>query len=174
MKVQFTQHDWPQVPDLIGAHKLAWSYLLDYIFADTYHHHVDILELSVPNLGVAREVNERTTVTPSSSRSVSSAFAQLSFSNDMPPQAQRIYRLHFGVLAPVSLRRHHRPTVLAGRTRVASLYVYTWQALMLGIPMRLGNALSCPHWADRSLAKIRQTFTTTDSCPAFYRLDTWT
>ncbi len=165
----------PNLPPPTGAHRLAWSYLLDTVFADAYHAGVQLLRVALPptfEVGLAARTGFDTHPEPRYPGSPTTA----SFGLAEPRESDlRSYRLRFGLLAPASLRRQARsaapptgPFELRG-----NLYVYTLRARLFGVPMRLFNMLGRPLAADRALLGLRQTFASEYPTPCYYILETW-
>jgi hypothetical protein len=146
-------------PALQGAQQLAWSYLLDRIFADAYHTGVGTLHLSLPSEQLVTDVELRAQLTPSLGDRT--AHALLTPTSTTPvEEADTLYTLHYGRLSPfyqhksVSRARH-------------LLSVFTWQARVLGLPIRL---LKSPSLVDRAMFAMRQQFTSERHTLAYYHL----
>lgn len=163
MELEVQLNPLPGFPALEGAHELAWSYLLDVLFADAYHAGVGRLEVVLPHPDLREGVGLRARLTPSSGDKTGLALLAPAPSG----KADRVYTLEFGLLAPARLRRT-KPT-RPGKEPQGSLYVYTLRAKLAGLGMRSPN----PAWADRAWRAVRQHFASTQSTPSFYRLLIW-
>lgn len=151
----------PSFPDPVGAHELAWGYLLDRVFADAYHSGVGSLSLVLPHPALAEWAQWRAEQTPA--KGGRSGFAALDGSR--PQSAERVYALRFGLLAPPVLRGRAQRGVIP---RVESrLYVYTLPALLAGLPMRL----STPRLRDVGWLGMRRHFVSEKPVAAYYCLE---
>jgi hypothetical protein len=145
-------------PALQGAQQLAWNYLLDRIFADAYHTGVNALHLTLPSEQLIAEAKLRAELTPSLGDRT--AHALLTPASSTPVKADTLYTLHYGRLSPFYqnksvTRAHHL------------LSVFTWQARVLGLPIRL---LKSPQLVDRAMVAMRQRFTSEQYVAAYYHL----
>lgn len=180
MKVCHSPCDLPGLPNPDGAHRLAWSYLLDAVCADAYHAGVGQLDIQLP-ASFEQEIRARepfpdTSVTGASHPAAATA-ATLSHVAPVDGSVIRYYRLRFGPLAPATLRAATSGTSGGGAPpdfdHIATLYVYTLRTRLLGVPMRLLNLLDRPQPADRALIALRYAFASTHPTPAYYLLETW-
>ncbi|PZA06433.1 MULTISPECIES: hypothetical protein [unclassified Meiothermus] len=163
MELEVQLNPLPGFPRLEGAHELAWSYLLDAIFADAYRAGVRRLKVVLPHPELQAGVELRSRLTPPSGASTALALlapAPLG-------QAERIYTLEFGPLAPASLRR--TKPLRPGKEPEQRLYVYTLRARLAGVGMRLPS----PAASDRAWRRVRQSFASPQPAPSFYRLFIW-
>lgn len=197
MKVTVTVSPLESLPAASGAHELAWSYLLDAIFADAYTSGLAELHIDLPHAELEDAVKLRTPpLQRAASRSkhtgVKSPGKGLSGSAVLggallrdpalvstPPRLsdldfgapRRLYTLGFGSLAPSQLRRLRAHT--AGWQRLTQLNVYCWPARLWGFPIRSAALLGRNDLEDRALFAMRRTFTSYRRRPAFYHLTSW-
>lgn len=171
MDVHHTHHPLPGLPAPEGAHRLAWSYLLDAACADAHHAGIALLDAALPPT-FAAELNARSGF-PQAPAYPTGARASLGI-GPPPADVARHYRLCFGPLAPARLRAAAGgEDAFAGFERTESLYVYTLRSRLLGVPMRVLNLLDLPQPADRALIALRYAFASRRATPAYYRLETW-
>lgn len=172
MRLRHTPHELPGLPDPVGAHHLAWSYLLDAVCADAYHAGVTELELALP-AAFAAEIEARRPFPGSVAPSASGGTATAVLAVGGPRAEQsRHYRLRFGALAPAALRASTRVGVADPEFElVARLHVYTLRTRLLGVPMRLLNLLERPRPADRALIALRHAFASHRPTPSYYLLE---
>lgn len=164
MELEVQLNPLPGFPYPEGAHELAWSYLLDAIFADAYHAGVSRLEVMLPHPALVEGFELRASLTPTAPGG-KTGLALLA--PGRTAKAERTYTLEFGLLAPARLRR--AKPVRPGKEPEHSLYVYTLQAKLAGLGMRLPSPASAD-WAWRA---VRQNFASPQPTPSFYRLFTW-
>lgn len=176
MELRHLPDELPGLPAPEGAHRLAWSYLLDTACADAFHAGATQLDLHLP-AGFADELRAREPFPATATNATGSRLARFALGAATSDSLVRYYRLRFGPLAPATLRS---AAAAAGGApapatfeRVASLYVYTLRTRVLGIPMRLMNLLDHPQPADRALIALRHAFASTRPTPSFYLLETW-
>ena len=172
MQLHHTPTDLAGLPPPEGAHRLAWSYLLDAACADAFHAGVGRLELMLP-VALADEIDARRPLPAAPERSDAPL---ATFGVGPPPRVDAIrhYRLRFGILAPRRLRAADPdgPDPV-GFALERTLYVYTLRTRLLGVPMRLLNLLDRPQPADRALIALRHAFAGERPTPAYYRLESW-
>jgi hypothetical protein len=154
------------VPPPWGAHELAWSYLLDLVFADAYHSSVSALTIVVPDERLVAAVELRTRATPPGRADGAPAVAELGGAPFAAVPEPR-YRLCFGVLAPPQLWRP-RCTMSAPAGRVVS--VLTARARAMGVAVRAAAALARPDLEDKAHFAMRSVFAAHSWEPAFYHL----
>jgi hypothetical protein len=166
MELELRIQALPGFPDLEGPHELAWGYLLDRVFADAYRSGVASLRVVLPHPALAEWARWRAEQTPGyrpQGPSPATGFAALDGSR--PQEADRIYALRFGLLAPAALRRRARHPAL---WRLESrLFVYTLPALLAGLPMRL----SAPQLRDLGWLAMRRRFVSERPVAAYYCLE---
>jgi len=162
----------PGYPNPVGPHGLAWSYLLDTVFADAYHANVGSLELVLPSAALEHEVKLRVMLTVPKGAGVGSAVAAFRGAAVERVGARRLYTLHYGPLAPRELRRSC-PASPVGWVCDKTLFVWTLRARALGASMRLFNGLRQPQLGDRAMFAMRHAFSSPTWTPAFYELKSW-
>lgn len=163
MELEVQLNPLPGFPALEGAHELAWSYLLDAIFADAYHAGVRRLQVVLPHLDLREGVELRSRLTPPSGDNT----ALVLLAPAPLGKAERTYTLEFGLLAPASLRRTQ--PVRPGKEPEQRLYIYTLRSKLAGLGMRLPS----PAASDRAWRRVRQGFASPQPTPSFYRLLIW-
>lgn len=202
MNVELDLKTLPAQPAPHGPHGLAWSYVLDTVFADAAHAGVDTLHLTLPHADLAEEVTLRGSLTSFAGIDAQRTSTQRSVGTKLEPNTRttktkkevrvarfgtltpdtskdeteetivRLYTLSYGRLAPRSLRKlNTKPTKDWCCTR--TLFVFTWRARALGLPMRFFNLRNAPHRADRAMFAMRRVFASATKTPAFYRLECW-
>jgi hypothetical protein len=163
MELEVQLNPLPGFPALEGAHELAWSYVLDAIFADAYHAGVSRLLVVLPHPDLLEGVELRASLP-----SLPGGKTGLALLAPAPlVKADRTYTLEFGLLAPASLRR--TKPVRPGKEPEQSLYIYTLRSKLAGLGMRLPS----PAASDRAWRRVRQSFASPQPTPSFYRLLTW-
>lgn len=166
----------PGYPELSGAHGLAWSYLLDTIFADAYHAKVASLQLVLPSAALEHEATLRVMLSPPKAAGTGEAVAALGAVPEEAGKARRLYTLHYGLLAPRHLRNLPSAdpnTDLVEWVCEGQLFVLTWQVRALGVSMRFWNGLRQPQLGDRAMFAMRHAFATPTPTLAFYELRSW-
>jgi len=159
-----------------GAHGLAWSYLLDNIFADAYAHHLERLVLVLPHAALEPLCYTRAALSRSSvaERGQANGAGLAALTPDVPASLagyDRFYSLDYGLLAPAPWReRRHTPD---DWQLDAQLYVLTWQVKLWGLAMKLLNQAGRPHLADRATFAMRAAFASPLPTPSFYQLRGW-
>lgn len=171
MNVEVSVNPLLSLPALHGAHELAWSYLLDAVFADAYHAELRMLRLSLPSTSLLDDVHTRAELSYRGEGS-GSGVALMSTQHAFVQGAQRVYHLEFGALAPGVLRGVI-PFDVAGFRLERQLSVYSWQARFYGLPIRLSGWLKRPYLQDRAVATMRRAFACEGSVPAYYHLSIW-
>ena len=183
-----------------GAHGLAWSYLLDTVFAEAYHAGVRELRVVLPSAALEPEVWQRAQLSGAAHESATNADTPAETpaetlvetatesralawlcpgavpENAFPEQLSYLYTLHHGYLAPAWLRRAEfsSPRALAERwVSAPPWYVLTWRVPLWGLLMRLSNQWQQPHWADWAMFTMRHQFMSRAAVPAFYTLRAW-
>lgn len=151
-----------------GAHELAWSYLLDAVFADAYHAGVADLHLSLPDAALLEEVRIRAELTPQVEAARGVAYAFLDNSRTVPAGTDRLYLLATGMRRP-------RPARSGGARwrEVFGLCVYTPRARLWGVAIRWASLRGRPDLVDRATFAMRRDFVATRSPLARYRLSAW-
>ena len=172
MKVTITHSPLPGLPALAGPHELAWSYILDAVFADAYHAGVGHMEVLTPGPEYEELIRVRAELSASESTATKSALAQLGGSSLTTDNHTRIYGLGFGTLAPAPLRRTQQGP-FTGFALVDVIGVYTPAAKMWGIPIRVAAVAGRRDLVNRALAAMRHQFAVRNSRHAYYVLRTW-
>jgi hypothetical protein len=159
------------LPELTGPHELSWSYILDHIFADAFHARLAHLEVNLPAKSLEAAVRLRANLTPNKAGEKGNGFAALGVTISETPDVKRFYTLRFGSVAPISLRRT-KPYTSSAKL-LSHLSIFTLQASLWGIPIRLGSMLNRPDLHDRAIYAMRRAFTSETSTPAYYHLSSW-
>jgi hypothetical protein len=163
-------------PQPEGAHGLAWSYLLDNIFADAYAHHLERLVMVLPHAALEPLCQTRAALSVSNvaTRGKAQGVGLAALTPDVPASLagySRFYSLDYGLLAPSAWReRRHTPDDWQPD---AQLFVLTWQVKMWGLAMKLLNQAGRPHLADRATFAMRAAFASPVPTPSFYQLRGW-
>lgn len=163
-----------QLPAPVGAHELAWSYLLDAVIADAYGAGLSLLRLSLPAEGLEDEVRLRAALSRRAKGASRDAIgvALLGAAHLPPGDATRLYCVTFGLLAPRELRTLSVP--VAAPWRLADeLSVYCLPAQLWGGPIRLASLFNRPDLGDRAMFKMRRLFVRRGRYPAYYHLKIW-
>ncbi|MEM6430821.1 MAG: hypothetical protein AAF708_16400 [Deinococcota bacterium] len=174
MNLQIQPHPLEHYPAPVGAHGLAWSYLLDNLFADAYARNIANMVIVVPHAGLVTLCERRAYLSRQAPQphAQGTAFAQLS-AQDTAEDAHidRFYNLEHGLLAPRNLRtgRLERPNWQVD----AQLFVLTWQVKLWGAAMKLANQAQRPQLADRATFAMRRHFASARPTPSFYILRGW-
>lgn len=156
-----------------GQHELAWSYILDAIFADAFRTGQGRLDVWLPHEGLFDEVRLRADL--SGRRGVESgrAMAFLGGMQEIPVDVRRLYLLAFGGIAPMALRRSSRAPSRSRWRKEDHLSTYTVKAMLWGIPIRLAGAARRPDLVDRATFAMRRDFASGSDPMAYYQLTTW-
>ncbi len=150
------------IPEPVGAHELAWSYLLDWVFADAYHAGVAGLRMTLPSEALVAEAELRAELSGEGGEGW--GVALLGGGDEPLAGARRVYTLAFrGVVAPP-------PGTGRGWVEEAALYVYTWRARAWGGVMLLASLLGWPSIGDWAWHRVRREFAATRPTLAYYRL----
>lgn len=173
MRIEVEVTRVPGLPSPDGAHALAWSCILDEVFADAFMHGITDLEMVLPCEALRDAAEIRADLTSGGRTPGGTAAALLTGAHEAPPPVSRVYVLSFGVVAPRGLRRL-RPPVPVGGVPEQTLSVLSWQARGLGIPIRLSGLLKQPNLSDRFMYVMRRRFVAPGHVPAYYHLTTWT
>lgn len=171
MRVEVAVSPLPMLPPPLGAHELAWSYLLDAVMADASGAKLGALQVSVPDAALAEEVRLRAELSCEGERARLGA-ALFGAEGAIPTGTTRLYRLEFGVLAPRALRRL-RTKVPDGWRCEAQLSVYRVQAKGWGGLIRLGALLGRTDLGDRAVFAMRRSFAAPGHPLAYYHLSVW-
>lgn len=170
MRLELSISPLTGLPAPQGAHELAWSYLLDAIFADAYEQRVAVLHLDLPHNALCDNVTLRAGLTPAHPSTSGHATALLGTSSEIPTTTARLYTLSFGRLAPRSLQQHQRDTPAAYR-EVDTLSAFSLAARLWGVPIRLAQLARRPDLQDRAIFAMRRDFARRGPC--YYQLSTW-
>ncbi|MEM7736245.1 MAG: hypothetical protein AAF267_10685 [Deinococcota bacterium] len=176
MNLQLHTHPVEHYPAPVGAHGLAWSYLLDNLFADAYARNISNLIMVLPHEGLVPLCKRRAQLSgqPTLSQASGQALAQLvphDTAKNTTAAIDRFYNLEHGLLAPKNLRtgRLERPNWQVD----AQLFVLTWQVKLWGAAMKLLNQAQRPQLADRATFAMRRQFASATPTPSFYVLRGW-
>ena len=172
MNVTITHVPLLGLPPPTGPHELAWSYILDAVFADAYHAGVGHMDVVLPSTGLAEATETRAALCAVQNRGVCSAIALLGGPMPVRDGYERAYAVRFGTLAPRALRRLTN-NAMGDMTLEDELGVFTPAARLWGVPIRLAAMARRPDLVDRSLAAMRHGFAVQGNRHAFYRLLTW-
>lgn len=174
LRLELSLSPLAQLPALVGAHELAWSYLLDAVVADAYSVGLGLLRVSLPVAGLEDEVRLRVALSrrTEAANPAATGVALLSASQLPIDDAARLYRLSFGLLAPRELRTLPVP-VTAPWKLAAELSVYCLPARLWGGAIRVAALLDRPDLGDRVMFKMRRLFVRWGRHPAYYHLGIW-
>ena len=170
MRLELSVSPLSDLPAPNGPHELAWSYLLDAIFADAFKQRVAVLHLDLPHDDLYDDAILRTELTPAQPNEHGHAAALLGESQDIPDEAARLYTLSFGRLAPRSLQQRQHKTS-ASYQHVDALSAFSLAARLWGIPIRLAQLAHRPDLHDQTIFAMRRDFSRYGLC--YYRLSTW-
>ena len=159
------------LPAPTGPHELAWSYLLDGIFADAYAAGVGDLRVSLPIPQLQDLVELRAALTRSVPSADGRASALLGADREADDGA-RTYVLGFGSLAARTLRRL-APPALEGWTLATELSVFTLESRLWGLPIRAAGIAGRPDLVDRGMRAMRCAFARSGHRHAYYHLAVW-
>lgn len=178
MNVEVSVSPLTGLPAPVGAHELAWSYLLDAVMADAHRLALGALHVSVPEPGLKGELRLRAALScgerqPGTGAGVGAALlgSERTLATAVPADATRLYSLEFGVLAARALRRVRTET--RGWRLEEQLSVYCLSARLWGVPIRTAALLGRADLGDRAMFGMRRTFASPRRCPAFYHLTIW-
>ena len=159
-------------PNPVGAHELAWSYLLDAIFADAFHAALDRLVVMLPHTDLLPGAALRATLSRQAKAGGGTGVALLGSKRELPQEWSRLYVLDFGALAPASLRSNNLgvPPDSAVNSRLS---VFGLRARLAGIPIRLASLLRRPDLHDRYMYSMRSRFAPGRDITSFYQLTTY-
>ena len=172
MNVTITHALLPALPPPTGPHELAWSYILDAVFADAYHAGVTDLDVEVPTADLDEDVQLRAELSGQQSEGSSRAVMTCRPDAVVPNEARKWYRLGFGRLAPAALRTPATAPPAGWRHRETWGY-FTLAARFWGLPIRAAYVLRRPDLADRAMAAMRRRFARPGDRSAYYVLDVW-
>ena len=172
MNVTITHAPLPGLPAPTGPHELAWSYILDAVFADAYHAGVGELQVILPTDRLTEDVEIRAQVSRRSAPGTRRAVANLAGGHGDYAAVDRAYQLRFGVMAPGVLRRVGQPRP-GGLNQIMNLSCFTLAARLWGVPIRVAHAAKRPDLVDRAMAAMRRSFAAERDPYAFYQLSTW-
>lgn len=163
-----------QFPAPVGAHELAWSYLLDAVIADAYGAGISLLRVNLPAVGLEDEVQLRAALScrTEAASPAATGVALLGGAHLSLGDATRLYRVTFGLLAPRELRT--LPVPVAAPWRLTNeLSVYCLSARLWGGPIRAAALLNRPDLGDRAMFRMRRLFVRRGRHPAYYHLEFW-
>lgn len=172
MNVTITHAPLPGLPAPTGPHELAWSYILDAVFADAYHAGVGHLQVVLPTDRLDDDVEIRGFVSRRTPPSEVMAVADLAGGETPLGDATCVYSLGFGTMAPRALRRLGRSEP-PGFMLVSHLSCFTPAARLWGIPIRLARSVDRPDFIDRGMASMRRSFAVERDPHAYYQLSVW-
>jgi hypothetical protein len=172
MRLEITHHSIPGFPPPVGPHELAWSYILDTIFADAYHTGIASLHISLPTKQLYDDVTLRAELSQTTRKNGQHALALLGKDRNVAGNYGRIYLLNFGATAPRTLQRLSVKD-LPGARREYQQSLFSLKARFWGIPIRLAHAMKRPDLVDRAMFAMRRDFAQTEDPYAFYRLSIW-
>ena len=172
MNVTITHALLPALPPPTGPHELAWSYILDAVFADAYHAGVTDLDVQLPTADLDEDVRLRAELSRGRSEDTSRAAMTCLSDAVVPTEALKWYRLGFGRLAPASLRTP-TPAPPEGWRHQESWGYFTLAARLWGLPIRGAYVLRRPDLVDRAMAGMRMRFARPGNRSAYYVLDVW-
>ena len=172
MNVTITHAPLPGLPPPTGPHELAWSYILDAVFADAYHAGIAQLQVILPTDRLTEDVEIRALLSRRPETPGGTAVADLGGGNPSFAGANRAYLLRFGTLAPRALRSLER-SAPEGLTLASNLCCFTPATRLWGIPIRFASAASRPDLVDRAMAAMRRSFGAERDPHAYYQLTTW-
>lgn len=173
MKVELDVRPLPGFPRLEGPHALSWSYLLDHVFSDAYTQRLKTLQMVLPSPQLEEEVALRCERMGAPTGLRGTGLAVLDGEPVPSSGVERLYGLEFGVLAPLALRPKTKPTAQPFHHTNYRISVYTLQARLLGLPLRLALTLNRPDLYDRTTFRLRHAFAHQGHTPAYYHLNTW-
>ena len=172
MNVTITHAPLPGLPPPTGPHELAWSYILDAVFADAYHAGVSALDAVLPTGLLDDDVQLRAELTRPRAGSAYRAVFGCRADPSALSGAVRWYQLGFGRLAPAALRAHKVKPPTDWR-REACWGYFTLAARAWGVPIRAAHTLRRPDLVDRAMAAMRGSFARPGDRGAYYVLDVW-
>lgn len=159
-------------PEVTGAHELAWSYILDAVFADAYHAGLSALSINLPSQSLKVATELRAELSRREGDSGAEGVVLLGRSDTFPPNCRRAYSLWFGRLAPRALQRLQSRQV-EGWDLQSHLSVFTLKARLWGVPIRLFKSMNRPDLVDRAMFVMRRDFASYQSTTSYYNLNIW-
>lgn len=177
MNVEVSVSPLAGLPAPVGAHELAWSYLLDAVMADAHRLALGALHVSVPAPDLSGELQLRAALSRGEQQPAGAGVGAALLGSErtpataVPADATRLYSLEFGVLAARALRRVRTET--RGWRLEEQLSVYCLGARLWGVPIRAAALLGRADLGDRAMFGMRRTFASPRRRPAFYHLTIW-
>ena len=174
LRLELSLNSLAQLPAPVGAHELAWSYLLDAVIADAYGAGLSLLRVSLPVAGLEDEVRLRAALSrrAEAASPAATGVAFLGAAHLPLGDATRLYRVTFGFLAPRDLRTLPVPVTVPWRL-TDELSVYCLPARLWGGPIRAAALLNRPDLGDRAMFRMRRLFVRRGRHPAYYHLEFW-
>lgn len=162
MNVVLDRVKGPGLPPLLGPHLLAWTALLDEVFADAYHHELETLHFAVPDAVLEEPISLRADLTPTREDATGVGSVIVGSSGTHPTSATRRYRVRFGM----------RGFIFGWATQpgMTRLTAFTLRAAAWSAPIRLARLLGDPHLQDHFHYAMRAGFTDDRHGRAFYSL----
>lgn len=172
MKVSVTIAPLAGLPAPVGAHELAWSYLLDAVMADAYTRELAVLHVVLPQpLGAAVTLRAKLGTQSPQVSGGRTGVALFGSSPSLPEGTTRLYRLTFGYLASFT---SPCPTPLSGSWHLTQqLSIYCLPAYLWGGLIRVANFFGNRALSDWAMYRMRQSFARRYRHPAFYQLTIW-
>lgn len=174
MNVEVSVSPLAGLPAPVGAHELAWSYLLDAVMADAHRRGLGALRVSVPEASLKADMHLRAALSRRERQAAEGpgvGAALLGSERVLPADATRLYSLEFGLLASGALRRVRTET--RGWRLEEHLSVYCLSARLWGGPIRAAALLGRTDLGDRAMFGMRRAFASKHRHPAFYHLCIW-
>ena len=160
---------FPQPPDN-GTHQLAWDVVLDTVFADAYHAGIGeiIAHVPMPRVEELLQLRARLTRAKGTGRALVCS-GLFGLGDDL---FDRVYTIEHGGVMGGRLRTH---TAAAHNRWTArhQMWVYTLRSRLIGIPIRVGQLMNAPWFADRMSFRARRAFVSRRPALAYYHVTVW-
>lgn len=156
--------------EVAGPHELAWSVMLDSVFADAFHAGVRNLTVSLSHSDLMDHAKLRAELTPT--RGDRTAILCQTFDMLADPIYDLAYTIeHGGVLGGAIQKRQ----LIASHSWTArqQTWVYTWRSRLIGIPIRIANMMGRADQVDRQMRRMRGVFVSRKPTISYYHLTVW-
>jgi hypothetical protein len=170
VSVAFTSVAEPTTP--VGAHELAWSYVLDTVVADAYTQRLAALHFVLPRtLGDDLALRTKLSTQARQGGGASVGAALLSDTYSVPMNAARLYTLEIGGFAAFTYPRPSPPA--SGWRVVRQLSIYCLPAYLWGVLIRAADLFGSRALSDWAMHRMRRAFARSGRHSAFYQLTIW-
>lgn len=147
---------------LEGPHELAWSMMLDVIYADAYRHDIGDIRFAVGIDELHEEIALREGFARHNTADHAAAWL---CKQGVAADEHRLYLVE---------RVGDSVQIPAKWALDRTYYVFTWRARWMGVFIRLAQALRQPQWVDKAMYRMRKVFFSERATPSYYKLHIWT